>query len=174
VLAAVLVSGCGKEEYSAKVEMSGRQGTVKVTGEDYELSSTLGFALTATTTSASELPKGEPVTVEVEVEKAEVNGEVVPLLLSAGKSFSVDPSGHKGTWVTHLPSANVEVTGTAKMDKPKAELKCDTKVPFQVRAKYRVVPGGKWKLVGGDSGPMALHNAEAFIDCPKPAAEPEK
>lgn len=159
--------GCGKKQFSVSVGEDARQ-TVLVPGQaNSRFQTILGFGFNAGTASDFKLPDGEPIEIELELTKTEVDGRAMPLKLTPSPGFVVEPSGRKASWSTKLPQARVEAVAAAELPNWEPKPACKAKLPVAIEGKWTAVYRGKWKIEGPTSGTLSLAAppVEAFVDC---------
>jgi hypothetical protein len=127
----------------------------------------LGFGFSSGTATDFKLPDGEPMEIELELTKTEVDGRAMPLKLTPAAGFVVEPSGRKATWSTKLPQARVEAGAAAELPNWDPKPACKTKLPVTIEGTWTAVYGGKWEIESPTSGTLSLAPpaVEAFVDC---------
>lgn len=167
IAACVAGSACSNE-MSTLVTLDERLSALKLTGDEPEFETTLGFNLLASAFDSMSGPEQEPVRVELEVTKSELKGRPIPLELRAAKDVEVATGGRKATWshtIGNLPEP-VELVASAKAPGIASRDMCGQRVPIAIEVSWKVVPLGRWKVKAPGAGTAKLDpGATAFVDC---------
>jgi hypothetical protein len=178
----LVLAGC-KRTMSVSVGEAVRVPTVTLAADrSGTLDAIAQYTLVAGTSSATRMPDGYEVEVELALGDAQLDGRPVKLSYTKGAMVKVRLSEDKRstTWPTDMtepggpPSLELPITATLTAAEASA-LKCRTRVPLVIETQWSVVQpaGASWELEEPTKG-VATDTIRATVNCEGTPEPPSK